>query len=1447
MKKVLSVMLIFALSLFVLGTSDILKAEATEDVTIYLHIHQYDGDYTNSGTGIWDGVNWNNWADTVSTTDDFGGVVEINYTAAEINAVMDEIEFKPTRNVNVDDAANYLAPASVEGKVFADVTSLKDGSKTELHLYYVEGALDFYAIEGADNFGHIFFVYADPTVAANEAAYDAWNMWTWNNGTGGSVDGVDFAADIELMSGDFLIPMKLGVFNVASDADQSSGFIVRTEEWNKQCATDILIDNTSVRGSGALIFFYQADSCELETDYAAWLADVGAKFEMNAGNRFVEGTEIVAPDQLEVTMLMPKNPAALEVGRFQVKDAQGNLIPIVSATTEAHDMVGAYTGGTMCSYGRYKMVLYVNTTLDHSKLGLVGSLNGWDIDNVIPSIGDDDMGNAVFEVCTSSPMGEFKLKYDPDGDGFTWDGELDPEITPNNQKYEISGSMTGLFYIHVSDIQVAPFEQTVNLGPESLVKVFVMTSEDHTKLGLVGNFQGWNPGAAITSVGDTPTGLAAFEFATDQPQVDFKVLFDNDDNGFNWGDTEVSGSANITIDTPQGGDYTIYIDDATDSGMLLDGSVTNVAANKADYTYTEGAACTTPENKLILFVDTALDHTKLGLVGAVQGWDPATALAPIGETASGLVVFEACTTEDTGGYKILFDHDDNGFAWGDFEVTPADQSFDFAGATDSELAFLIGGTNAKIGPFTPTVVPDPTVLYRLIVYVSSDLDHTKLGLVGDIQANDWTPGEAITSIGDDSYGNAIFEVAVDSLTGGFKVLFDSDDNGFNWGDTEVTPNNVTFDMGEETSIMLYIDGTDGSFQEVTIGSELTSLSTTHVTLMFAADTFVWGEDYMVEYLEDEEFIVMPDLFISEYIEGSGNNKAIEIFNPTDAEVDLTAYSVQEWYNTDPGFNTYDLTGTLAAGDVLVLCTDAIDTGTDLEANCDIQFPFPSVVHFNGDDAVALLKDGVVIDMIGDPAEAGGDDFAKDTTLTRKAHIFAGTTTFDKTEWNGADQDTFDTIGAHSVELPEAVAELWIMSETLDFVTSNEFVAGDPLGGDGTFAATPMMIPVQLVNPATPIASLELVDNMGNVIPIDTYAYRFDGPGAFTSDVTCGENEDLLTVHLRYTTNVSQIDQVGLVGSVQGWSPENAIIPSGFDANGNLVFEVCVDTSENVDHAFKILHEGERDSGFAWGDPELTPADVLFTFDGDVTLYIEEGNSVEGSMYHMLHLAEANKLDVTKSYQLRMTDANGFVVYIDLDIDNEAPDIQFTVKPNVDFEINDTETFDYMNYFDVLTAIDNRDGELALEVTSDIDPMTPGTQTFTVKAVDAWMNESTQSFQFTVLDVTEPVITIDDTLPTEFDAGADEPNWADYASTNEGTITVNSSQADMTAEGTFFIIFTATDASGNSASANLEITINATEPVEEPSTGCFSTFGLGSTIVIALGILGGAALLFVRKP
>ena len=165
----------------------------------------------------------------------------------------------------------------------------------------------------------------------------------------------------------------------------------------------------------------------------------------------------------------------------------------------------------------------------------------------------------------------------------------------------------------------------------------------------------------------------------------------------------------------------------------------------------------------------------------------------------------------------------------------------------------------------------------------------------------------------------------------------------------------------------------------------------------------------------------PDLFISEYVEGSSNNKAIELYNPTDAALDLTGYMVHIYSNGSPtASKSFDLTGiTLGAGETFVIVTDTF-AGTGTYDEVQNYGDGDAVVFFNGDDALAITKNGEIIDVFGiigeDPGSnwSVGDGFTNEYTLVRKPGVTSGSTVWDPTEWIVYPQNTFDNLGSHTV-------------------------------------------------------------------------------------------------------------------------------------------------------------------------------------------------------------------------------------------------------------------------------------------------------------------------------------------------------------------------------------------------------------------------------------------------
>jgi hypothetical protein len=175
-------------------------------------------------------------------------------------------------------------------------------------------------------------------------------------------------------------------------------------------------------------------------------------------------------------------------------------------------------------------------------------------------------------------------------------------------------------------------------------------------------------------------------------------------------------------------------------------------------------------------------------------------------------------------------------------------------------------------------------------------------------------------------------------------------------------------------------------------------------------------------------VVYPERFIiSEYIEGSGQNKGIELYNGTGAAIDLSEYRI-DYYNNAGGnvTQTLALTGTLENEDVYVIVTDQSDQA--MKDVADLVLAYPSVVHFNGDDSLVLVRvaDGAVQDSFGDidndPGSYWGDATVKtqDQTLVRKASVCQGDTIPDDDfvpalEYDPHPIDTFTNLGSHTMD------------------------------------------------------------------------------------------------------------------------------------------------------------------------------------------------------------------------------------------------------------------------------------------------------------------------------------------------------------------------------------------------------------------------------------------------
>ncbi len=185
-------------------------------------------------------------------------------------------------------------------------------------------------------------------------------------------------------------------------------------------------------------------------------------------------------------------------------------------------------------------------------------------------------------------------------------------------------------------------------------------------------------------------------------------------------------------------------------------------------------------------------------------------------------------------------------------------------------------------------------------------------------------------------------------------------------------------------------------------------------------------------------VASSNLYFSEYIEGSSNNKALEVYNPTNHAINLNNYMIASASNggdfaTDSADLYYFPHGAvLKPGAVFVLANSGASSDILKVTNDTLAWNEGGyVVSFNGNDARLLVQrvgeNGMAwIDQIGnnnDKVSAGWDvagiaAATKDHTLLRKASVKMGTLDWgysagsnaDNSQWIVEPKNYFDNIG-----------------------------------------------------------------------------------------------------------------------------------------------------------------------------------------------------------------------------------------------------------------------------------------------------------------------------------------------------------------------------------------------------------------------------------------------------
>lgn len=203
------------------------------------------------------------------------------------------------------------------------------------------------------------------------------------------------------------------------------------------------------------------------------------------------------------------------------------------------------------------------------------------------------------------------------------------------------------------------------------------------------------------------------------------------------------------------------------------------------------------------------------------------------------------------------------------------------------------------------------------------------------------------------------------------------------------------------------------------------------------------------------------MIISEYLEGSGSDRCIEIYNTTGSSINLSGYNIKIYANgsSSPSGGTINLSGTILSCETYVVC----NSGASQAGSADLT---SGSMGFNGNDAVGLYNGTTLLDLFGNIGHDPGSEWSElspgtqDGGFIRNSGYCTGVTTdpggsgfptFNSSNWTSIGISGA-TLGSHTSSCGACGAPV-TNTITIDAISSLTFGVDCTTGASGSVDIT----------------------------------------------------------------------------------------------------------------------------------------------------------------------------------------------------------------------------------------------------------------------------------------------------------------------------------------------------------------------------------------------------------